>query len=133
MFQARYLAELEYTARGYVIVFAFSCKIDTFVVFSKIVPHILAMFFLLIHDEQARTPCPWHKYPGIPRRHKSPWRCLVPFDRPCEWILKIAQFMAIDRTDTALVVTPWRMTDSSSIGTQFNPVFSRVLLSGLHA
>ena len=66
MFQARHLAELEYTARGRVKVFTFRCKIDTFVVFSKIVSRSLAMFFLLIHDEQARTPCPFHAYPGIP-------------------------------------------------------------------
>ena len=132
LFQARYLAELEYTARRYVIVFAFSCKIDTFVVFSKIVSRSLAMFFLLIHDEQASTPCPWHKYPGIPR-YRSPWRSLVSLDRPCKRILKMAQFTTIERTDTALVVTPWRMTNSSSIGTQLDPVLSRVLLSGLHA
>lgn len=72
MFHARHLAELEYTAWGRVIVFTFRCKIDTFVVFSKIVSRSLAisrslaMFFLLIHDEQARTPCPFHAYPGIP-------------------------------------------------------------------
>ena len=66
MFHARHLAELEYTARGCVIVFTFCCKIDAFVVFSKIVSRSLAIFFLLIYDEQARTPCPFHAYPGIP-------------------------------------------------------------------
>ena len=132
MCQNWHLAKLEYTARGYVIVYALWSKIDTFVVFPEIVPHILAMFSMLIHDEQTRTPCPFHEYPSIPR-HRSPWGRLVSFDRPRERILEMAQFMAVERTVAALVVMTWRMANRSSIGMQFDPVFSRVRLPGLQA